>query len=400
MDAAQNFGLLFSRNLLALDALVQKPVGIGLAPIRRILRSVNQDHVDPGIGRDICNPSPHHARPDDANLFHGLIGHRWPVRTLLQRLFVDEQGTDHRGGGGVHQQRGEVPRLDLDRGVKGHKRALIDRAQQFLRSRIDPHGLARHHGIGADKGHEPGRMIGRAAGHFIALVIPRLHEVCILGRQHPVLGAGQEVFWGDDLINQPGHFGGFGIRQFAFQQEGGRHHRAQLARQARGAATAGEDADKDFWQANLGAWIVGGNDAVAGKGKFQPDAQRRAGQGCDNRLATLLGLRVHPRKFDLAQHVVHAHDAIKDRLSTARPHGSDHLKVHPAREIFLGAGDDDALGRRVGQGPVHHARQVHKRLGRHHVHRLVLDVPGQGHDAIGVHRIGEIGHHWSPLGAI
>ena len=74
-----------------------------------------------------------------------------------------------------------MPRLDLDGGVKGHKRALIDRTQQFLGGRVDPHGLARHHGIGADKGHESRRMIGRATGHFIALVIPRLHKVCILG---------------------------------------------------------------------------------------------------------------------------------------------------------------------------------------------------------------------------
>ena len=400
MDAAQHFGLLLGRDLLALDALVQQPLGIGLAPVRRLLRGVNQDHLNPGIGRDIGNPRAHHARADNADLFHRLIGHRGPVRALFQRLFVDKERADHRGRGGVHEKRGEVPRLNFQRGVKGHHGPFVDRTQQRLGRRVNPHRLARHHGIGADKGHETGRMIGRATGHFIALVIPRLHKIRVLGRQHPVLGARQKIFGGHHLIDQPGGLGRLGIRELALQQEGGRHHRAHLAREPCGAARTGENADENFGQADLGAWIVRRNDAVAGQGQFQPDAERSARQGRNNRLCPLLGLGVHPGKFDFAQHLMHAHDAVKDRLSAARPHGGNHVQVHPACEIFLGAGDDDPLGRRVGQGPVHHARQVQECLGRHHVHRLVLDVPGQGHDAIGIHRIGEIGHHWSPLGAI
>ena len=89
---------------------------------------------------------------------------------------------------------------------------------------------------------------------------------------------------------------------------------------------------------------------------------------------------------------MHAHHAVKRRLRALGPHGGDDVKIHAAREILLARGDDDALRRRIGQGLIDLGRQVHERLGRHDVHRLVLDIPGQGNDAIGVHGIGEIGH--------
>jgi hypothetical protein len=61
---------------------------------------------------------------------------------------------------------------------------------------------------------------------------------------------------------------------------------------------AGEDADLDLGQADLGAGVVGGEDAVAGERDLEPDAQRGAGQGAGHGLAALVRLGVHARPLD------------------------------------------------------------------------------------------------------
>jgi hypothetical protein len=82
---------------------------------------------------------------------------------------------------------------------------------------------------------------------------------------------------------------------------------------------------------------------VAGEREFQPDPEGGAGQGRDDGLGAFQGLGVHPRAFDLAEHLVHLHDAVEDRLGSARAHLGDDVQVHPAGEVLLAAGDDDAL---------------------------------------------------------
>jgi hypothetical protein len=65
-DAGQHLGLLFRRHLAALHALVEEGFGMGLAAIADVLGGVDQDDFDPGIGGDIGDARPHHARTDDA----------------------------------------------------------------------------------------------------------------------------------------------------------------------------------------------------------------------------------------------------------------------------------------------------------------------------------------------
>ena len=65
---------------------------------------------------------------------------------------------------------------------------------------------------------------------------------------------------------------------------------------------AGEDADHDFWQADIWPWGCRHRKCGASpERQFQTNAQRRAGQGRRNRLAALFGLGVHARALDLPQ---------------------------------------------------------------------------------------------------
>jgi hypothetical protein len=257
-----------------------------------------------------------------------------------------------------------------------------------------------HHGRSADEGRETGGRIGRATGHLVALGVPGFHQIGLGGRQHPVLSALEQVLGGDNLVDQARALGVPGRGELAFQKEGGRHHRAQLARQPRGAARAGEDADHDLGQADLGLRVVGGDDAVTGEREFQPDPQRGSRQGRDDGLAAFQGLRVHPGAFDLAQDMVHLHHAVKDRLRAARPHLGDDVQVHAASEILLAAGDDDALDGSIRQRRVDQAVQRGEGLGRHDVHGFGLNVPDDAGDAVCIGGHGEIGHLKAPRAAM
>ena len=363
-----------------------------LAAVCGLLRGVDQHHLDAGIGRDIGDARPHHARADDADAFHRLIRDLRAVGAFFQRFFVDEKRADHGAGRGVHQHRGELPRLDLQRGVKGHQRAFIDRRKQRLGGRIDALRLAIDHGGGPHEGHEARRVIGRAAGHFIALGIPRLDQIGLFGGQNPFLGARQQRLGGDDLVDDARRFGLLRVAELAFQQEGRGHHGAEFAHKAGGAARAGEDADHDFRQADLGLGIIGGDDAVAGQRQFKADAKGGAGQRGHDGLATFEGFRVHARALDLAQHGMHLHHAIKDRLHPPGPHLRDDVEIHPAREILLGRRDDHTLHGSVRKGGVNMAVEQGKPLQRHDIHAFRGHIPGDGGDAICINGIGEIGH--------
>ena len=396
-DAGQHLGLFLGRDFAPCDAFVEQGFRMRTATVGGGLIGVDQHHRNARIGRNIGDASPHHACADHPQFLHRLIGDSGAVRAFFQRLFVDEEAADHRRRRGVHQHRGELARLDLKRGVKGHQRAFVDGGKQGAGGGIDAHGFAQHHRRGAHKGHKACGVIGRAAGHFIALGVPWFHQLGVGGGQNPGLGAGKQVFGGHDFVDQASGAGGFWIRELAFQQIGRSHHRAQFARKPGGAACARKDADHDFGQADFGAGVIGGDDAVAGQWQFEPDAKRCARQGRDNRLAALKGLLVHPRAFNLAQHAVHPHHAVENRLGPACAHLGDDVQIHAAGEILFRRGDDDAAGLWVGQGAINHLRQLQKAGGRHHIHRLGHNIPSQGDNAVGVHGIGEIGHRAVPL---
>ena len=400
-DPGQHLFLLLRRHLAALHALVEQLGGMRLAAIRGLLRGVDQHDLDPGIRADIGDARAHHAGTENADLFHPLIRHVRPVRALLQRLLVQEQGPDHGRGGRVHQHLGEPARLDPQRGVEIDHRALIDRRQQRPGRRIDALGLAMHHGVGADEGHEAGRVIGRAAGHLEALLVPGLDDIGIRRRQNPCLRLRQQLTGRHDLVNQPRALGLLRIQHLAFQEDRRRRHRADHAGIPRRAAAAGEEADKDLRQADLRLRAVGHEAAVTGQRDLCSDTCRGAGQGAGHRLAAFHGLRVHPRAFQLAQDMVAGHGEIEQRLGRVFPRLladlRQHVQVHPARECFLARGDDDALDGVVGQRGIDHLAHLGEALAAHHVHRLARHVPGQRRNAVGVHGIGEIGHVLSPV---
>jgi hypothetical protein len=260
------------------------------------LRGVDQHDLDPGIGRDIGDASAHHSRADDADLLHPLIGNIRAVRTLLQRLLVEEERPDHGRRRRVHQDGGEPARLDPERGVEIDKRAFVDGREQRLGRRVDALGLAVDHRRGADEGHEARRMIRRAAGHLVALLVPRLDDVRVTGRQHPFPGARQQLPGGHDLIDQQRGLRLPGVQHLAFQKHRGRLHCADHAGIADRAAAAGEDADEDLRQADLGLGIVGHEAAVTGERDLGADARTGAGMAQATGLPPLLVLGSMPAR--------------------------------------------------------------------------------------------------------
>ncbi len=100
---------------------------MGLALVGGLLRLVDQDDVDAGVGGDVGDARAHHAGTEDAEPLHALVGDGGAVGTFLERLLVDEERADHRARGGVHQDIGEPARLDPERGVEGDECAFVDR---------------------------------------------------------------------------------------------------------------------------------------------------------------------------------------------------------------------------------------------------------------------------------
>ena len=95
-NAAQHLGLLLGRHLAALDALVEQVFRMGKAPVGSLLCGIDQHHINPGIGGNIGDACPHHARPDNAKAAHRLVGLGGTHGPFFQRFLVDEQRPDHR----------------------------------------------------------------------------------------------------------------------------------------------------------------------------------------------------------------------------------------------------------------------------------------------------------------
>ena len=379
--------------------LVQQPLGVGPALVGRGLLAVEEDDLDAGVRGDVGDARAHHAGAEDADPADGRVRHVGTVRALLQLLLVDEERADHRLGGGVHQDVGEPARLDLQSRVEGHERALVDRREERLGGRIDAFGLAVHHRGGADERHEARGVVGRAARHLVALLVPGLDDAG--GRLDPLDGCRERVL--DHLVDQAGGLRALGVAQLALEQEGRGGHGAHLARQPRGAAHAGEDADQDLGQADLGLGIVGAEDAVAGEGDLQPDAERGAGQGGGDGLASLVRLGLHARALDLPQDGVGAHQAVEEAaggvVAGLLLHAGDDVEVHAAGEaVGLAGGDDGAL---MASSASTRSMQASSSSQPARL-RTFMDLPGTSQvmigDAVVAGGHGEVGHVVSPVG--
>ena len=139
----------------------------------------------------------------------------------------------------------------------------------------------------------------------------------------------EQVLRRHDARDEAGALGLRGIHHAAGQDQVHRLGLADRARQALGAADAGNDAELDFRLAEFG--VVGGDDEVALHREFAAAAEREAGHRRDHRLARLrdaipVGAEIVEEDVDecLVRHL---------------------LDVGAGGESLLRAGDDDAANR-------------------------------------------------------
>ena len=325
-----------------------------------------------------------------------MILDRRAVRPLLKRLFVLEQGPDHRTRRGVHQNVGEPARLDLQRRVEWDKRPFIGRRQKRLGRRIDAHRPTMHHCGRSNIGHEPGWVIGRAAWHLVTLLIPGLHDVRVTGRQNPGLRPLQKLCCRNNLIHQPRGLGAIGAIGFPLQKMRAGRHRTHLADQPRCAPGARKDPDQDFGQANPRLRRIGCKNPVTTQRNLIPDPQCSAGQSSRNGLAPLQGLWIHTGPFDLSHDPMHPHDAFEDpaRRVIARHlfHPGNDVQIHAPGKAVLPGGQHHAFNGIVAQRPVNQRVQLVPPVERHHVHRLLGYIPGDRRNAVVFQRIVEFSH--------
>ena len=175
----------------------------------------------------------------------------------------------------------------------------------------------------------------RAAGHFVVLAVPE-----VLGRFGLALGCrdvrqsagAQLVVAGHDLVHQAQLLRFFGAKEFAFQHIGLRGQQAQLARHLGDAAATGNQAQRDFGQAELCFGVGGGDAVVADQSHFPAAAQRRAIQAADHR---------HAQCLDGAKSSLDAFDLDKDTRAVRGLRAHDALQVGPRKKGRLGRGQDD-----------------------------------------------------------
>ena len=352
---------------------------MGLATIRGFLSAVDQHNLDARLGRDMGNACPHHAGTKHADFLDRLIRDiLWTNCAFFQRLFVEEQGPDHSGGRFGGQHLGEEPCLDLEGGVKGHHGSFVDRAKQRFGCRINTLGFGVDHYARADKHLQTHWGVRRTTGEFVALGIPRFHQIGIFGIVDPVFGGRDHLVRWKHLINQTSGFHLGGGEHFAFHQQGSRCHQAEFAWHTGRTTGTGEKADEDFGQAELGLWIVSRDDVVAGEWQLETNASGRAGQNGDDGFTAFLGFAIHASEFEFAQACMHLHDAIENALGrvVAFAHARKHVEVHAAGKVLLAGGDDDAFDAVIGKGRVNMCVQFHHAGEGHDVHGFVGAIPG------------------------
>ncbi len=178
-------------------------------------------------------------------------------------------------------------------------------------------------------------MIGRAAGHLVALSSQGFTRSAAPGGQHPFLGTGQQVFGGDDLINQAGGLGGFGVRELAFQQEGGGAMAPSLRASRVVPPAPGKMptmiSGRPILAFGLSAAMMRWHDS----GSSSPMPRAVPGSAATMGLPPFFRLGVHARKLDLAQDLVHLHDAIENGLRPAARICAMTFRSMPPGEILF-----------------------------------------------------------------
>ncbi|MNQ66869.1 hypothetical protein D3C85_813710 [compost metagenome] len=376
-DESQGGVELLLGHLAARQALLQQFLDVGLALVGGFLGLVDQDGLDAGHDLHIGHARAHHAGAQDRDLPGVRLGHaRRTHGALVQILLGQEEAADHALGLRRHQGLDEVAGLNAQGGVHRHLNAFIDGLHQVGRGRIVAVGLLADHGVADQEVLDARRVVGAAAGQFEALVVPRLHGLAAV--LDPGLGGLDRLTLFDHLVDDACALGVVRTEGLAL---GHGHHGgldADQARQALGAAAAGEEADLDLGQAQLDLVVVLDHAIVAGEGEFEAAAQRQAVDGRGHRLAA--GLQ-------RAQGAVHLPACVIGVLQagTADHAPGDVAQVGAGAEARrLARGQDRALDGVIGLDAFHQLRNLgHDGRGQG-VHRASGDVEGDQGDAVGI----------------
>ncbi|MCY1362072.1 hypothetical protein D9M69_487720 [compost metagenome] len=240
LDAGKDGVALFGRHVATAHQLVQQPLGIGLALLRRFHRDVLEDHLDAGDGRDMGDARAHHAGAEHADLLRHVGGRALGPRAAgIDLVQLEPEGADHVLRHLAGGELGEIARLDQLGRVEVHLGALDGGAHDLLRRREAALGLVAQHGRG-DGQHL--RHVGagrRAAGDLVARCVPGLHRLGIGG--DPGAGLGQHLVRGPgDVMYQAGLQGLFRPHLATFGQVRQGLLDAQQAHHAHHATATGQ----------------------------------------------------------------------------------------------------------------------------------------------------------------
>ena len=280
----------------------------------------------------------HHARAQDADLLRLVAGSHSSIDSgarlaALDRVHIEEERVDHVARHGAGHQAGEVAAFDAQGGVVVHHRAFDHGGESCLgRGVAAARGLLEHGGRNGEGACNLG--VGRrAAGHFVVLVVPRLHRVRV-GGDVGQSGGQQLLARGDQFVHQLQFQRLGGVEELAFQDVGLRAHQAQQARHLGHAGGAGHQAQRDLGQAELDLGVGHGDAVVGDQGHFPATAQRRAIEAGHHRDA---------QRFERAEVLLHALDFAENGRSIRRCQAHGGLEVGARKEAGLGRCQHDAF---------------------------------------------------------
>ena len=319
-------------------ALVHAGLGelgaVGLARLGFLGAHVLEHGGDAPAGLGPGDARAHHAGAQDADLLRLVAwGRAWARLAALDCVHVEEERVDHVARHGAGHQAGEVAAFDAQGGVVVHHCAFDHGGEGRLGRRVAAaRGLLEHGGRNGEGACNLG-VGGRAAGHLVVLVVPRLHRVRVGGDVGQ--GGGQQLIArGHQFVHQLQlqRFGG--VEELAFQDVGLCAHQAQQARHLGHASGAGHQAQRDLGQAELDLG-VGHGDAVVGDQRHLPPTAQRC--------AIEAGHHGDTQRFERAEVLLHALDFAKrvGRIGGCEAHGG--LEVGAGKEAGLGRCKHDAL---------------------------------------------------------
>ena len=123
-------------------------------------------------------PRAHHAGAEHAQRLHiGRLLVLRPARALAEILHREEQRADHVAAGGIHQQLGEIARLDAQPRIDRHLDAFIDAGHDVALRGIIAVALLAQHRIAHGEDLAAAGRERSAAGNLEILLVPGLRRV-------------------------------------------------------------------------------------------------------------------------------------------------------------------------------------------------------------------------------